>query len=439
MAKLAHAKPAKLYKILQWQMAHLEKEVAKLNRRAEKIGCPPIKIKVHHNEMAPNPYEVERLVRFRGRPLTPEELAELPTVEINHVEIIGKGPKVDGYKFIGTLDHATMPGKVIVQSVPGETVPPQFFEVDATCHHCNKIRSRRETFIVEKEDDFEYMQVGRQCLKDFFGHDPSSVANFLGRVFRFLDKIENGEEWHREPVGMRMGDWYYLDKMTVLETTTAIIRTFGWTSKAQADDDRTATASYVAGLLLPVHTRIEEENQEQLRREVNFRPEKDEAEAKAAIEWLNEQEKDPSNSYMHNLGLINESEQCPVKMLGYWTSLIATYQRAMERLMKTKKTQKLNEHFGTVGERFETTVQCTSIRFFDNDWGGTTLHKMLTEEGHTLMWWASTNAKMESGNRYVIRGRVKKHEEYKNWKQTILTRVNVREDLGEVQPEKEAA
>jgi hypothetical protein len=54
---------------------------------------------------------------------------------------------------------------------------------------------------------------------------------------------------------------------------------------------------------------------------------------------------------------------------------------------------------------------------------------MLDNDGRTLTWFANTNPEMNVGEKYRIKGTVKKHDEYNEWKQTILTRVKVLEKI----------
>jgi len=428
----------RIVKIAEGSLPSLDKAIEKLNRRADKIGCPHVSYTVHRSFTAPSPYHVKRLERQAfelSLPITQETIDALPKIKMNEVEILGEGPKIEGYKFIGTLDHYTLPGKVIVQSVPGETVPTQFFDSEAICNHCDKIRNRVETFIVES-DDGEYLQVGRNCLKDFFGHDPMAIARFLTRVMKFCSDLEDEDKWGGR--GQRSGDWMYLDSVKVLTNTAAVIRTYGWVprSAASPEEGRTATADRVSYIMTPSWSRDALEAKQKFIATLKFDEAKDNEEALNAALWLTEQEDNPGNSYMHNLKLLADVDMVPIKMLGYWCSLVSTFQRAQERLERAKATLKLNEYYGTEGERIEVEVTCVGVRYIDGRYGPVTIHRMLTAEGHTLMWFANTGSKMDTGHRYLIRGRIKGHDEYKDWKQTKLTRVSVREEL---EAEKEAA
>jgi len=415
--------------IVEANMLRLESEIAKLNRRADKIGCPHLEIVIHGTELKKDPTALAALREYyvsAGLPVPSYELECIPLVRISEVEIVGEGPKIEGYKFIGTLDHYTLPGQVLVNTVPGETVPAQFFAAPAICDHCNKIRSRVETFIVEKEDDGSYVQVGRNCLRDFFGHDPMSVARWLNRVMHFITSLED-DGWTSGGGTGRYTTYY--NSLTLLKTTVAMIRTYGWIAKSSAREDQTPTAANVTYVIKPPYSSNERRIWEEFKATVLFDEAKDTAEAEAAVAWLKTQ--DGNNEYMHNLKLLENEEAVPGKMVGYWCSLIAAYQRDQDRLEYAKREEqlRLNDHLGTIGQRIEARVTCTGVQSIDSEYGVVNIHRMRDSEGRNLVWFANAARKMEKDNEYVIRAGIKSHGEYKDWAQTILTRVVVVEEL----------
>lgn len=407
-------------------MKRLANEIAKLNRRADKIGCPHVGYVVHDVVTIPHPSAVSNREQFLQRKLTQEELAAIPMVDLCHIEVTGEGPKVEGYKFIGTLDHYTIPGKVIVNTVPGETVPAQFFESDAICNHCNAHRNRVETFIVEKVEDGSYQQIGRNCLRDFFGHDPQAIARFLTRVMTFVGSLSE-EEWYS--TGGRAT--YYYSSSRVLTNTVAAIRSFGWVPRSASSEEKAATSSEVGYMLSTPCTAREQRAKEEYMAKVRFDTEEDLKEAEAAVEWLKTQ--DGNNEYMHNLKLLESEEAIPTKMLGYWCSLIAAYQRNQARLELASRENKLNEHLGEIKDRVETVVKCTKLRYIDGYYGTVCIHTMRDKEGRTILWFANADAKMKKGKSYSIRATIKKHDEYNDWKQTHVSRLTVIEEVENVE------
>lgn len=415
-----------IYEIAEINMERLNKAIDKLNRRAAKIGVPPVEIKIHGTKMVPEANALRRLQQ-RERPLSKADIEALPHVRVNEVEIVGEGPKIEGWKFVGTLDHYTIEGKVIVNAVPGETVPEQYFTVAASCDHCDKIRRRVETFVLEGVDENEgqWKMVGRNCLRDFFGHDPQAVARWLSRVMEFVANLDDEEEWGCGGGGGRHIE--YFDAVEALTNTIACIRTFGWVPRSASDEENLPTVSHVFTIMTTPFTERERELQRKFIASVKFDKENDRAEAQAAVEWLREQSGD--NEYMHNLKLLEDQERVPAKMMGYWCSLAAAYQREMDRLERAKRTKKVNEHYGTIKDRVELEVKCVGINYTDGYYGAVCIHRMLGVDGHSFIWFANADAKMTRGGHYKIRATIKKHDEYKDWKQTHLNRIQVLEEI----------
>lgn len=411
--KLTYSIPASL-------LGSLQKRIDKLNKRAVKIGCMPVQLVEHSRSM--------RTARgYRQAVADGIILAtEAPQIEYIEMSITGQAPKIAGWSFIGKLDHHSLMDAVIVDTAPGCSIPKEFYNTSAVCEHCGKVRVRKDTFVLES-DNHTYKQVGRNCLKDFLGVDPNGIVayfSYLSDISTDLEDEEN-EFWGR---GDRQ-EWYF-DLTEVLKNTVAVIRTFGWIPRASADPStgRVATASTVSDLLAPSNS-YNKEHIKQLRAKIKFSPEEDAAEVVAALEWLKTQ--DASNEYMHNLIAIANAGRVTMKLFGYACSIVAAYHRATEKLRLNKAQNKLNEHVGIVKEKLETTVTVIRISYIDSLYGTTRLHKMLDEQGRSLVWFASGESAMKEGMKYRIKGTVKEHSEYQDWKQTALKRVKVLEEIVE--------
>jgi len=396
------------YHIPSWNMGKLRDKIFKMNNKAAKLDCPEIHLEV--------------INEYQRKAPGYEDAVLAPMITVFEVAIHGEGPKIEGWKFIGTLDHNTLPGSVIVNTVPGEFVPQEFYDHDATCDHCGYVRRRNETFILE-DDDQQYKQVGRQCLTDFFGHDPKAVARYLTGLTKFINSLDD-EEWY----GGGGRAEYTFDKVEVLKATAAVIRESGWVPRSQADDIKVATADIVMNVFLPPSTgeRIE---WERWVNNLHIDHERNVKDAENALEWLEKQPSD-NNEYMHNLHQIAVADGVPIKMFGYWCSLVSSYYRALERQIAEVSTNKLNEYFGKVKERLIFEAEVVSSRSVFTEWGGCHIIKMLDNDGRTIMWFTGSGGiELEIGHKYLIKATIKKHEEYNNWKQTHVTRVAVIDEI----------
>lgn len=376
-------------------------KLKKLNKKAEKVGAGAV-------------------ILEKGETRTIKETiaaGEYRMYEVMDIRIIGDAPKLEGWTFCGTLDHITLPGAVVVKTVPGMEIPKRFFEAEAICNHCNKKRMRRDTFIVEK--DGEYLQVGRQCVQDFLGHNPAQVLAYMRGLDDMAEGCEHGMGGARE--------WFY-DLHNVLEITSACIQAFGWISRREANEsfeNKSATASDV----MYYFEGKRNEDWKAFCQLLNMSDPKVkarcEADAKGAIEWLENQE--PSNEYMHNLVSIFRYGKVSPKLFGFWCSLIVAYNKAMER--ETERSEKLaaikQEYYGEIKQRLPLTLTLTGKQFIDTIYGGSTIHRFRDAEGRLFNWFASTGSDMDIGETYTVKATVKKHEEYNGNKITYINRVTV--------------
>jgi len=396
----------KIYQIPSWRMDTLNEEIARLNKRADKLGCEHIEVITHE-------------VKYIDDPNVMDE-ENPPKIAVHHVELKGNGPKLHGWKFLGTLDHSEYEFP-IVKAVPGETIPTKYFHADGICDHCCTNRYRKETFILLHENG-DYRQVGRSCIKDFLGHNPNRIASFLEGLDKLIALFGEFEESGFGGSG-RM-EWYF-DKVAVLKTATALIRSFGWVSKARSrDEDISATADDVIFLMTPSNNHQESEAKERFRASVNWNEKDDLATAEGAIAWLAEQ--DSSKDYIHNLQLINTKDEITLKNFGFWCSLVSSYQRAMEQLNEKARIKNVNEWVGEIKKRQEFNVHVISIVPVEGYYGWTYIHKMVDTDGHTITWFASSRGELQERDDYTVVGTVKKHDKYNDWKQTTITRVKIK-------------
>lgn len=123
--------------------AMVEEKIAKLNKRAIKLGMDPIVL------------EWDRpIISDNDQMLFPVELTGPLTVSFA------------GWQFVATLQHLPT-GENIVRCISDEfVIPVDYHNSGSACQHCNTNRYRRDTYVVRHENG-EYKQVGSTCIKDF--------------------------------------------------------------------------------------------------------------------------------------------------------------------------------------------------------------------------------------------------------------------------------
>lgn len=100
------------------------------------------------------------------------------------------------------------------------------------------------------------------------------------------------------------------------------------------------------------------------------------------------------------------------------------------------------EYYGAVGDKFELTLTFEKMFGFDTMYGYQYILLFRDEENHVFKWsssrgtyqcWCKTNGRdgfleYEVGKKYTLKGTIKTHEEYRNVKQTVITRCKILKD-----------
>jgi hypothetical protein len=376
----------------------------KINKKATKVGMPLVVVTKLAERSIPDP-------NYSG-------LYPHPMIHVVDFEVNGGIIKLAGWTFLGTLDHYSLPGSVLVHTVPGQSIPETYFHSKPICEHCNKSRRRSETFVVRHESG-EEKQVGRQCLAEFLGIDPHRAISYLQSMIETVGTLD--EE------GYSGGSYkdYYHDLDTVLALTLAVISKDGWVSKKMAEERMIQPTSATVDTLLSKPYGMTEEEWRDMRKEyattqsmLNDVP--------LIRDWVKNQT--GSNEYMHNLQTIETAGEVSWWLLGYACSMASSYQRAMNTFRLTQPANILNEWYGSEHGKVEVTIKVVSTQAMHGYYGLTTLFTMKDNDGRRFKWFASGEGnEMEVDKTYTIRGTVKKHDEYNGIKDTVLTRVKIKE------------
>lgn len=372
-----------VYRIHEGNWERFQERIEQINKKAEKLGCPPVSYQVVG-------YETRRV----PEPVTGPTLFEKYVV----VELEGETPKLQGWRFVAVLQHE--PAGNIVRALPGEEVPEEYRTAPRKCDHCGLIRQRKDTYVVRNEQG-EYRQVGSSCLRDFLGgDDPHQVAKWLQELHGFFAECESWGEPGE-------ANWWSIREY--LGLVLAVIRQEGWISKARAEETgRTSTAEEAANLYWNTMRRYEKE------RALESLSDKDWELIDRALAWV--RELTPATDYQHNLKVACAEDVMNPRNAGLVASLLVAYEPDLSGRKKGP-----GRVVGQIGERIEVTVRVVRKLYLDGDWGGTTMHVFEDEEGNELVWYAST-ADLDEGEWYRIRGTVKRYAEYRGRVRTVLTR-----------------
>lgn len=395
--------------IAESKVENLKREIARLNRKATKLGTAPLVLTIEDHE----PLVLKR------HPLTQAPLLNEWVIGQKKAILEYEIPTLDGWELIARLD--IVENTVFTLTVPGKEIPEQYQNLEKIdCDHCGHNRRRNHSILIRHTETGEYKQVGSTCVKDFFaGNDPEKFL-FASQIN--FHSICSGLEEDDYYEGGHGGHFYGAKIENVLAYTSAAIKKWGWVSKAKANDTGyRPTADDVAQNIFWPESIKEKEDQ--------ITPEdKDYDRAKAALKWWETVE--PKNDYLRNCLKLLTLEFIPVKFFGFACSILPTAERELEKAAGEARKAKENKsnHLGNAGDRLKD-IKATVIfvREFDGDWGVNVLYTFVDEHGNILKtFYSGSSWEADKGDQVVLDGTVKKHDEFKGEKQTMLNRVKVR-------------
>ena len=382
--------------VLQENLEWLSKKVVGLNRRAKRLHLPAMELRVHRDDVK-----------------TEKNDGGLVAVFIR-CELLGETPLIAGWHLVARVEHNNDPafkGGNVIAVVPGQVLPEAYRTADPVCDHCKTSRYRNDTFIVKNEEG-EYKQVGRSCLRDFMGHVSAAALIEWSKYERFA-----ADMWTEAHDFMgRVRYAYHLP--TFMAMVVACVETNGWVSCAAAresEGELTSTRSEVLHQLgnnrIPDYLRI--------------RPtEHHEKVAEECIEWA--KQLGDRSDYDYNLGNVARSGVCPESLTGLTASMYISYKKAMD-LLEKKAARKPSEWVGEKGQKLELKVRYANCWYYDNGFGTTSILKFYDENDNIIIWktGSMTEENFVKDAWYILKGSVKDHDDFHEEKQTKMTRCKI--------------
>jgi len=393
-----------MYKVPIENVPELKTKIEKLNRKATKIGCPQVEVYMTgaHDEIDTKTKKVQRYI---------------------HIEVEGERPVINGWKFVATLQHVTEENRNIVRVVPGEVLDEGYRTAKPVCHHCNTIRYRKDTYVVQHIETGEYKQVGRNCLADFFegGVQPQQYA-------AWAQMLHDAEEAASASTTKRNSQSDLIWADAFLQACAEAALRFGFVSKATArrayeerDQHIDTTAQVALHILYPGEFTPEKY------RDIEISPAAEEL-VRKAMEWVDTwKDNDELNDYLYNLSVVAKMTAITYRETGLLASLIGAYLREVEgqqqQRVKQEKKPGFNKHYGKVGEKVELVLKVNKVTTREGTFGETHVHQFEDEEGHEFTWFA-TNKMLPELKWFKLTATIKAHDEYKGYKKTVITRCN---------------
>lgn len=296
----------------------------------------------------------------------------------------------------------------------------QYKDTGFHCDHCNKKVHRNSVVILENESG-ERKVVGTSCVKEFTsGLDGNLIAevNDYMRILEMrnseLDSLMSGEGDDSESFFGRCGVITY-DVVDVVSVAKKIIDSRGF----ESSNSMNATWKFI---MLEI---------DDYRNEV-------ENEALDAVEWIKSLSEDEvlKSNYLFNLKQIIDAGYCTARHFGFLASLIPAYRKSEYKRLRDNNNKESN-YVGNVGDKLSVKVVYLNTFSYDTHFGSSHIHLFMDENGNIFKWSTGTGLRftvndsrsnysqwygLDRGATIQLSGKIKEHSEYRNQKQTVLTR-----------------
>jgi hypothetical protein len=393
-----------VFAIPEHRMEELKAMVAKLDKKAQKVGAAHITYNV----------EGEHVQEFKEHPLTGKLLAFPLVIRFFDVSFSGIEPKFDGWQFIARIDHEVN-NVNIINALPEIELDERYRTLGNVCEHCNINRYRKASYVVRHESG-EEKQVGSSCVRDFLGHGaPEQIGAFCEGLFKFVREVREDDFLY----GGRFENRFFVSSLLVI--TCAVIRVFGWVSSKVAQEKQCQPTSFYV-------SQYYREDKETVKA-IGELTDEDRGIAEKALEWIKGKAREElKGDYMYNLKALCEMETIQDKHISFVVSLIATYRREYERFLLAQAEKKEPSSWighPDLGRMKLQNVKVIGVSSFEGMYGTTYLYRFLANGKDKLTWFASKDQGLEQDQLVNIAFSVKKLDEYKGEHITIIQRAKL--------------
>ena len=144
--------------------------------------------------------------------------------------------------------------------------------------------------------------------------------------------------------------------------------------------------------------------------------------ATGAATWASEISPATDQDYLWNLRTLAGANGIGSRQLGLAVSIVSAYQRAVGREVERAQATATSAWFGEIGKRATYTLTLIAERSIETQYGLTRIMSFVDAAGNRAKWFASTAPGWAIGETVHVLGTVKKHDEYRGVRETVLTR-----------------
>lgn len=326
------------------------------------------------------------------------------------VEVSGKYI-IDGWRFVATIQHASPENIIRVADVSmADHIPERYRYASQACEHCHIRRDRNDTYLVYNEDDLEWKQVGRTCLRSYTNGLDAETCALFADVMSELDKEESRLSRTDED------EFLDFDGKIKYEMDYARKKAYVYVEENGYESGVTPNKFFDAFLRNEIKNKATD------------------SEIREVTDWLNSNTM--SSDYIRNARAVWNKEIFEGRDSGLLTSIISVFLKAKQRMQafnsrrQSNLNNSANQWAGEVGERISFELASSPVVLYTKT-GGNPWHpmeypvyKLIGTDGKIYIWACASQQTLETGN--TITGTIKKLIERPDGeKQTEVTRCRV--------------
>lgn len=298
-------------------------------------------------------------------------------------------------------------------------IPDEYLHDPLRCEHCKSGRALKKSFIVYNSEEDYVVQVAQGCLKGYTFFD-GNVENKFWSMPYSKEKVEGAEK------GSRTEIIYDLDEVLDASLYHYLTEGVKYVSVADSTDrvptrenEKPSTSKQVKSLLY-----------RDIRKELDSKRSEIDSLKQSLKHFLitdkrTYYERDTIEAFIEDNAILD-------KKVGFIIYLTFSFMQhgigeTETDKGKTVKSQVISQHVGIVGEVYEGEVTFKREVEFDSFYGVTRMLFFETDFGDIIVWKTSSVHILDKESRVKVKGRVKEHNEFRDAKQTFLTRVRLKE------------
>lgn len=361
------------------------------------------------------------------------------TVAFRAIEITGQEPQVEGFDFLGKIEHLqnedgsytnilkTAPK---FQNVEG-AIPVKYRDAGPNCDICQRNIYRKETFLVRNQETGEIVQAGRDDLQSYTGYsEADQFANFTSQWADLRSRLSDGP---RDFDMVGSGPQTY-DPIASLAVANRLVTQQGFIRSGEVG----ANKEFMGSML----------NRDPKVLDLMGEPtEADFEKAEKIHAWLSSLEDEQlANDYLWNLKVAATTPYgVDSRQFGLIASAPTAYDREMGLIAERAKKMNLDAASEWVGEvkvrQDFKDLTITRKSNFEGAYGTTWVYEFMDQDNNNILWFASNpiitagesggqnTTYAEVGEVINLKATVKEHKtdtfNGRNRKQTVITRGKV--------------